>query len=117
MESLICSWFDVENPEGSANAGKVYITFVSNIFFIFQDINNLLNFISFLFHLEQENGNVGEMSSSSFAKEEFSKQGINEGTFNSVPNIIEERRRSGAQMSEKLSNVSSEDIAMRSAGM
>ena len=38
------------------------------------------------------------------------------GTHISSKKIVDGRRVSGAQMSEKLSNISSEDIEMRSAG-
>ena len=57
------------------------------------------------------------MSSSSIANDDFSREEIREGSSKSTSKTLEERRRSGANMSEKLSNVSSEDIAMRSAGI
>ena len=77
-----------------------------------------LNRIIVLFcNLENENGNSGEMSSSSIANDDFSREQIKEGGSKSTSKTLEERRRSGANMSEKLSNVSSEDIAMRSAGI
>ena len=57
------------------------------------------------------------MASSSIANDDFSREEIREGSSKSTSKTLEERRRSGANMSEKLSNVSSEDIAMRSAGI
>ena len=73
--------------------------------------------IEHFYNLENENGNPGEMSSSSIANDDFSREEIKEGSSKSTSKILEERRKSGANMSEKLSNVSSEDIAMRSAGI
>ena len=73
--------------------------------------------IEHFYNLENENGNPGEMSSSSIANDDFSREEIKEGSSKSTSKTLEERRRSGANMSEKLSTVSSEDIAMRSTGI
>ena len=68
--------------------------------------------------LDEENGNTGEASSSMLSINDFSREEVNvtAGFAKSSPKNLDERRKSGTQMSEKLSNVSSEDIAMRSAG-